>query len=260
MLISIVTPVRNGSRTIERTLRSLQVQKGEFEHVVMDGGSTDGTDAIVEGFRGSYPVRWFSQADRSMYEAVLNGIRHCRGDILGYINADDFYTPWTLATVRSVFEMRPDVDWIVGLPSWYNEGSGVGLTTTFAPVYPRGLIRRGWFCPDWLGCIQQEAVFWRRSVWDKSEAQDLLLKYRYAADFHLWRRFAERHTLFTVGSVFACYSLSNDQLSFRFRDKYMEECGRVGRPFRTRVWGKLVNRILSILLPSLVIKPQALLR
>ena len=73
--ISIVTPVLNGAKTIERTLQSLSVQRADFEHIVMDGGSKDDTEVIVRSYENKYPVQWHSQPDKSIYEGVWNGMQ-----------------------------------------------------------------------------------------------------------------------------------------------------------------------------------------
>jgi glycosyltransferase involved in cell wall biosynthesis len=133
MLISLVTPVLNGAATIERTLKSVCVQQGDFEHIVVDGGSTDATPEIVEQYQRIYPVRLVRKPDRSLYEGVWNGMQGARGDVLAYLNADDIYLPWTFGTVRSVMKYRPEVQWLTGIPSWYFENTGASMTNGFAP-------------------------------------------------------------------------------------------------------------------------------
>ena len=115
--ISVVTPVLNGARTIARLMESMQIQKANFEHIVMDGGSRDETETIVRSYEGRYNLKWHQKRDRSLYEGVWNGMSKATGDILCYLNADDQYLPWTLATVRAIFERYPEVEWITGIPN-----------------------------------------------------------------------------------------------------------------------------------------------
>ena len=133
-MISIVTPAFNAARTIRRTLDAMCRQKGQFEHLVYDGGSTDGTPDIVREYAGRYPVRLLHGENLGVYGNVANAYREARGDILGWINADDFYLPWTLSTVARVFEVHPSVHWISGIPGWYYEDEDLAETMSFAPV------------------------------------------------------------------------------------------------------------------------------
>ena len=88
-LVSIVTPVLNGARFLPDLLASIRGQDyGAIEHVVVDGGSTDGT---VEILRAAPGVVWTTASDRGMYDAINEGFRRARGEILAYQNADDRY-------------------------------------------------------------------------------------------------------------------------------------------------------------------------
>jgi glycosyltransferase involved in cell wall biosynthesis len=248
MLLSIVTPVLNGARTIERTLRSVAAQRGDFEHIVMDGGSTDGTAEIVERYQSVYPVRVVRQPDRSLYEGVWNGMQLARGEVLAYLNADDLYLPWAWATVRAILESRPDVRWLTGIPSWQFDDSGAGVTSSFAPVFLPSLIRRGWYSSARLGFLQQESMFWRRSLWEQARPQDILLKYRLAGDFHLWRRFATFTRLQTVAATLACFVISPNQASRAGLTKYLAECGVGGSSATAPAAGRAFHRLLSLVL------------
>jgi glycosyltransferase involved in cell wall biosynthesis len=256
MLITIVTPVLNGAKTIERTLRSVSAQRGDYEHIVMDGGSTDGTAEIVERYQSVYPVRLVRQPDRSLYEGVWNGMQLARGEILCYLNADDLHLPWTLATVASVFANRPEVHWLTGIPSWQRDDTGVTTTCGYAPVFLQSLIRRGWYSSARLGFMQQESMFWRRSLWERAAPQDILLKYRLGGDFHLWRRFADHAALHTVAATLACFVISSQQASRTGLAKYLAECGVRGSSATAPAAGRAFHRLLSQLLFRRVIVPS----
>jgi len=260
MIISIVTPVLNGARTIGRTLKSLSEQTGDFEHIVMDGGSTDETEAIVRRYEAKYPVQWHTQPDKTLYEGVWNGMQRTKGEIMGYINADDFYLPWTLATVRHIFDQNPGVDWITGIPSWYFEERLVAMTSPIAPVWPQWAIRRGLASTRLLGFPQQESIFWRRTLWEKADPEKLLKSHRYAADYHLWRRFAEFTPLRTVNTVFACFTISQNQISGKFRSKYLEECGIIGDSYEMGLPQRLLSRLIFNLSFNQILKVTTLSR
>ena len=98
--ISVVTPVRNGARFLERTLASLRSQDhGDVEHIVVDGGSTDGTLDLLRAASG---IEWTSQPDSGMYDAINRGLRMASGEIVAYLSADDTYaSPDVLSSVAA---------------------------------------------------------------------------------------------------------------------------------------------------------------
>jgi glycosyltransferase involved in cell wall biosynthesis len=90
MKISIVTVAWNAAATIEDTLRSVAAQThGDIEHIVIDGGSTDDTMAIVARF--PHVARVVSERDRGIYDGMNKGLRLATGDAVGFLNSDDFY-------------------------------------------------------------------------------------------------------------------------------------------------------------------------
>ena len=256
MLISIVTPVLNGARTIERTLASLSVQKADFEHIVQDGGSNDGTGGIVASYSSEYPVSFHQEPDKGIYDAVANGMSKANGDILAWLGAGDYYLPWTLSTVSSIFEKYPEIDWITGIPAVGSDNGEVVKTVPLAPIYLQLAIKRGWYRDGCLGFLQQESMFWRRSLWEQVNAPQLIRRYRYGGDFHLWKAFAAHSELRTVSSVLAVFSCSIDQTSTRLRGAYLDEvdCGRDVSD--ATWWGRLFCRLVSIGLNGRLLRPK----
>jgi glycosyltransferase involved in cell wall biosynthesis len=79
------------------------------EHIVVDGGSTDGTIEIVEAFESSHALRWISEPDGGMYEAVNKGLRLARGALLAYVNSDDMYLPWSVEVAAEQLSRGADL-------------------------------------------------------------------------------------------------------------------------------------------------------
>jgi len=104
MLISIVTVVLNSEKTISDCLKSVICQKYKFiEHLLIDGGSSDQTLKIVDQV-GTHLKKIISEPDNGLYFAMNKGARFASGDVLGFLNADDFYpNPYTLQHVAGVF-------------------------------------------------------------------------------------------------------------------------------------------------------------
>ena len=104
-LVSIITPSFNRANFIELNIKSIMNQTYKnFEHIIVDGGSTDGTIEILKKYENKYNLKWISEPDEGMYDAINKGIKMAKGDILAYLNTDDLYFPWTLEVVVKSFK------------------------------------------------------------------------------------------------------------------------------------------------------------
>ena len=140
MNFCILTPVLNGGWRLDAALASVRAQSHRhWRLVVLDGGSTDGSLAIARRHAVEDPrIEVRSQPDAGMYDALRKGFDaeadHC--DLLGWLNADDLYTPW--AFNEAARAARAGAKWLTGLPAlWDAEGSLRG-------VLPRCGHARGW--------------------------------------------------------------------------------------------------------------------
>ena len=107
--ITIITPVWNNADTIEHNIRSIAEQSVPSQHILMDGGSTDGTLEIIQRQQSPKSVI-ISEPDEGMYDAINKGLKHAEGEIVGILNADDYYpSNDILAQVQEAFA-NPDVD------------------------------------------------------------------------------------------------------------------------------------------------------
>ena len=150
-----------------------------------------------------------------MYSAVNRGFNRSSGDVLAWLNSDDLYHPYALATVAHIFEKFPDVNWITGIPNSYNRsGARVGFDE-FPTSYPKDFVSAGFCDVNFLSCglnwIQQESTFWRRSLWEQAGPLNEML--RYASDSYLWREFAKRTDLVKVYSFLGGFRVHGDQLT-----------------------------------------------
>lgn len=109
---SIITPSYNMLSYLKCASASISDQEGvDFEHLVMDGGSSDGTAAWLRENPGIIGI---SEKDHGMYDAVNKGLKRARGDIISYLNCDEQYLPGTLAFVHDYFKSHPAVDIVFG--------------------------------------------------------------------------------------------------------------------------------------------------
>lgn len=229
--ISLVTPSFNQGRFLEQALRSIHDQRyPRLEHVVMDGGSTDDSRAILQRFEGL--ASWTSEPDGGQYDALERGFARTTGEVMGWLNADDLHTPWTLSVVGEVFARFPQVEWLTTLYPILWDANGravqVGYGGGFnARRFRRGhnLPGRGWFAG---GFVQQESTFWRRSLWERAGAR-LDTSLSLAGDFELWARFFEHAQLWAVAAPLAGFRRHGDQKTAHEMDGYLREAEGVLR-------------------------------
>lgn len=230
MRVSIVTPVLNGADYLKETINSIRDQTlRDIEHIIVDGGSTDGTIEIAENAAEEDDrVRLIVRPRLGQYAAVDYGFEQAAGDMLGWLNADDLYLPWALDVV-SLFCERTGADWVTGLPScWDAEGRLRFIRPD--PWRPRALIRRGWAHKDLLGFIQQESTFFSARLYRSLPQADrhAFATARLAGDFILWKAMAASAELRIVPSLLAGFRRHGANRSTVGLDAYMAEARAAG--------------------------------
>ena len=163
--VSIITVVRNGAATLARTIASVQAQQGPgIEHVVVDGGSTDGTQALLERHLRPQDF-WISEPDRGIADAFNKGAALARGTYVQFLNADDWLSDGQLAQAVSTLE-RSGADFVFGDLVFYRDDRPAfvyrgdphyadGLRTHLPPVnHPTLLARRALFERVGLFCLE----------------------------------------------------------------------------------------------------------
>lgn len=193
MKITIVTPSYNQGRFIERTIRSVLEQEGDFdlEYIVMDGGSTDESVRIIEDYARrveagefarkngrSVSYAWKSEKDRGQTHAINKGLAISTGDVLAYLNSDDVYFPGALSYTVSIFAAEPDVEVV------YGRADHIDTDDTFIEEYPTRSF--DYEVLKQICFICQPALFFRRSVYDRHGPFREAL--RYAMDYEYWLR------------------------------------------------------------------------
>lgn len=112
--LSVITPSWNSLSHLALCARSVadQLPGAAVEHLIIDGGSTDGTPAWLANNRPA--GSWISEPDQGMYDAINKGLSRASGDIISYLNCDEQYLPGTLAKVSTFFEHNPECDILFG--------------------------------------------------------------------------------------------------------------------------------------------------
>ena len=185
-LVSIITPAYNSARYLEALLASVcQQDYSPIEHIVVDGGSTDRTVDLLR--QAGQQVRWISEPDQGQSDALNKGLRLARGDIIGWINADDQYEPGAVAAAVGYLQAHHDVGLVF---------SDCNFIDAAGRVVDRGRTQATDLAALLLeGCtIPHQATFLRRSLFDRIGAFDVELRYVMDYDF-LLRSLLEFHAL-----------------------------------------------------------------
>jgi glycosyltransferase involved in cell wall biosynthesis len=189
-LVSVVTPSLDQAGTIAATLESVRAQSHpNVEHLVVDGGSTDGT---LEILRAADSVRWTSEPDSGMYDALNKGFAVTSGEILAYLNTDDAWFPWTVEVAVDALRRHPEAGFVFG-DLLILEDTGK-LRLDFHSPFRLAYLRR-------QGFLAQPTVFVRRSVWEQAGPFDASLQL--LGDVEYWMRIAERFPGRKINEVLA---------------------------------------------------------
>lgn len=195
-LVSIVTPSLDQGRYLREAIESVRAQAHpEVEHVVVDGGSTDGTLELLSEYEG---LRWISEPDRGQSDALNKGFALARGEVLGWLNADDAYTPGAVSAAVAALDE-----------------TGAGLVYADVTrvnddgVNPRRIRSRPTF-DLWteanLGCgIYSPAVFFTREALEAAGGIDEQL--HLTMDYDLWLRIGKRFRVVHVDDVWGVQRL-----------------------------------------------------
>jgi len=200
--LSIITPSLNHSAYIRMTIQSV-FDEGypNVEHIVVDGGSTDGTVEILGEYGQRYPgrFRWVSEPDSGQGDAFNKGLAMARGDVIGWQNSDDYYLPGAFAGPLDLMRTKPDVAVVYSScvtvdASGHRTGQGLLPTGVFDAARLLG------------SCyISNQAAFVRRDALLAVGGLDTSL--RYVMDWDLWLRLAPSHQFQYLPGVRGAYRI-----------------------------------------------------
>lgn len=200
-LISIITPSFNQAAYIEDTIRSVMTQDyPAWEHIVIDGGSSDGTLDIL----ARYPhLRCVSEKDRGQGDAVNKGLRLARGEIIGWLNSDDTYLPGALRVAAGELDSRRDRWIIMGACEFIDDRTPTGI------FHPRAYQGRRRLIEIWKGhSIPQPSVFFHKDVIARcGDVDDSLY---FGLDYDLFLRFSAHYWFHPIDVPLATYRLHGD--------------------------------------------------
>lgn len=122
-LISVITVCRNSAETLDRALRSVDAQDwSRVEHTIIDGASTDGSLEIIERYRAKI-AHFVSEPDMGIYDAMNKGIERARGEIICFLNADDYYASNKVLSSVALKMSEKNLDALMGDVVFFNKGN-----------------------------------------------------------------------------------------------------------------------------------------
>ena len=241
---TIVTPCLNGAATLEQALESVRSQDygGDVEHVVVDGGSTDGTQDILE----AAGVRYISEPDRGLSDAVNKGIRLARNDVIGWLNADDVYLPGALARAGREFALDPEALWVTG-PCLIVGADGEEIrsaVTRYKNLFLRRYSYRLHLVQNFVSC---PSTFVRRSAFDRIGVLDE--RFKYSMDYDLWLRLGRLRPPVVVDEPLASFRMAEGSLSMTgFERQFAEHAQNAREHGAGHPVAVILNRVTSRLI------------
>jgi len=247
MEISIVTPVFNSARWIDLCVRSVRhaLQGRDYEHVVCDGGSTDGT---LDYLKQQPDIRLISGPDRGMYDALNKGMAAARGRILGHLNADEQYDRAGLAHALAKLE-QTGADAVFG-PTIMLDGQLNFLYIFNQITVPRPIDA------DWHMPVQSCSLLYRRQIWKR---RPYPAEYRVVGD-HVWfrRQMKLGLKLVSVRKPIGIFTWHEDDIAKRLGshgENALADVNRKTLPMRTaKLWFRMKHLVEGSLIPPLKLR------
>jgi len=239
--ISIITPSFNQGEFIRDTIESVLAQDyPNVEHIVVDGGSTDNTVEILKSYKH---LIWTSEPDNGQTDALNKGFAKSTGDIVTWLNSDDWYEPNIFPLVAEELKIH---SMIVGACQITDRAGKVDYTVVNVPRTWHDLLK--YWCS--YSIPTQPSIFFRRSVIEEVRRHDGKLldeELYYCMDYDLWMRVWGRHTVKQIPKVFSYYRMYEDNKTGQGNDPLLPEMSRIFNRYSHAA--NIVERGFSYIVP-----------
>jgi glycosyltransferase involved in cell wall biosynthesis len=202
-LVSVIVPSFNQGRFIRETIDSILSQDYRpLEILVIDGGSTDNTVEVLQSYGDRPQLKWWSERDDGVTDAVNKGLSRAAGEIFAIQSSDDVYLPGAIRAAVEAMDAHDDVALVYGDVEYIDENSRVLGQDTLEPFDLKRYLGR-------FSYIPQPSTFFRASV--AKEIGSWRKEVSYAADADYWLRIATRHKVKRLDRVLASYRYHSEQ-------------------------------------------------
>lgn len=235
MLFSIITVCFNSEKTIERTIQSVLNQTyHDFEYIIVDGASTDGTLEIIKKYESLFSgkMKWISEKDKGIYDAMNKGIRLASGELIGLLNSDDYYESDALEKIAKAYSHN-DYSIIYGAVRAVQDGREV-------MVY----VKNHEFIEQDM--ITHPSCFVSRKIYDKFGVYSL--KYPYSADYEFMLRIRKEKEIqyikiYDIITNFSNGGASNSVKAYRDTMRLLREYQLIGKK---RYWFEMTKSKIAM--------------
>ncbi|MDQ9169720.1 glycosyltransferase family 2 protein [Oxalobacteraceae bacterium R-40] len=200
--VSLVTCSYQQARFLESTIRSVLNQNyPALEYIIVDGGSTDGSNDIIKRYEDSL-AWWISEPDKGQTDALIKGFAHATGEICGWLCSDDILLPDALIKIAGFFRDHPHIQAVYGDSLW--------IDINGEPIKPKREMsfNRFVFLHD-HNYVPQPSMFWRRGLYDK--VGGLCADFNIAMDNDLWEKFSAHTRIFHLPEYLSCMRYYSQQ-------------------------------------------------
>lgn len=202
--ISLITPTLNQGKFIRDTIQSVLSQNyPNLEYIVIDGGSTDNTVDILKSYGNK--LIWISEKDKGQSDAINKGLKIATGEIISYLNSDDYLQPGVLTKIGTFFANNTEAFWVTG-KCYTVDGMGKEvrkLITLYKNIFLKYFRFRNIFYI--VQFISQPSTFWRRNLLEQIGLFDTKLSYD--MDYDYWLRIWQKNKLYFLDEYLSSYRL-----------------------------------------------------
>jgi len=218
-LVSVVTPSYNQGRFLEQTIQSVLVQEyPAVEYILVDGGSTDDSRAIIERYAEHFSW-WVSEPDHGQSDAIRKGFAHATGDILCWLNSDDLFAPGAISRAVQALEADPGLGFVYG--------NAISIDQYGRPMNDMKFTQLGMDDLAAFEIICQPAVFMHRAAYEGAGGVDP--GYHLLMDHHLWLRIAARWPIRYVDCTLAFARRHGEAKNVTQAESFGREARRIAR-------------------------------
>jgi len=252
MQITIITPVYNGAKYIRQCIENVISQNcNSVEHLIMDGLSTDGTSEIVKEFAENHShIRLISEKDKGQSDAMNKGIAEAKGEIISFLNVDDYYEPGVLNRVLNMFTDLPEPSFVCSnLNIWNGDGTKRHFNQPSRLKLPEIISNKF----EWP--YNPTAYFYHKSLHDKTGLYNI--DNHYCMDYEFILEAAKHIPLRYVDEVWGNFCVVEESKTFNSHTGAIEKARQAGRELREKAKASLSEDELLFLESLLTEAPVA---